>query len=89
MDLTNQRVVIMGGSSGIGLATARMLVDAGANVAITGRNQHKLNAAVAHLGERVSGAVVDATSLPHLHSFFHKYGPFQHLVIALSGSICN
>jgi len=39
-------------------------------------------------GERVTGGVVDATTLPHLRSFFHEYGPLQHLVIAVSGAEC-
>jgi NAD(P)-dependent dehydrogenase (short-subunit alcohol dehydrogenase family) len=86
MDLTNQRVLIMGGSSGIGLATAQMLVKDGAEVTITGRSQNKINAAIAQLGERASGAVVDATSIPHLQTFFREYGTFQHLVIAVSGA---
>ncbi|MBV9229341.1 MAG: SDR family oxidoreductase [Chloroflexi bacterium] len=86
MELTHQRVVIMGGSSGIGLATARMLVEAGAEVAITGRSQDKIDAAVAQLGEHATGAVVDATSLPDLRAFFQAYGPFLHLVIAVSGA---
>jgi NAD(P)-dependent dehydrogenase (short-subunit alcohol dehydrogenase family) len=86
MDLTNQRVVIMGGSSGIGLATAHMLVNAGAEVTITGRNQDKINAALAHLGERGHGSVIDATSIPQLQTFFREYGTFQHLLIAVSGA---
>jgi NAD(P)-dependent dehydrogenase (short-subunit alcohol dehydrogenase family) len=87
MDLTDQRIVLMGGSSGIGLATARMLVEAGAQVAITGRSQEKLNTALAQLGERATGAVVDATSLSDLRAFFKTSGPFQHLVIAVSGAV--
>jgi NAD(P)-dependent dehydrogenase (short-subunit alcohol dehydrogenase family) len=86
MDLTNQRVVIMGGSSGIGLAAAHMLVDAGAQVAITGRNQDKIDTAVAQLGKQASGFAVDCTSIPHIRTFFQEYGPFQHLVIAVSGA---
>jgi hypothetical protein len=45
-------------------------------------------AALAQWGERVTGGVVDATTLPHLRSFFHEYGPFQHLVIAVSSAEC-
>ncbi len=86
MDLTHQRIVIMGGSSGIGLATAQMLVDAGAQVAITGRSRDKIDTAVAQLGELATGVVVDATSLSALEAFFHEYGSFQHLVIAVSGA---
>lgn len=86
MELTDQCILVMGGSSGIGLATARMLVEAGADVTITGRSQDKINAAVARLGERVHDSVIDATSIPQLQSFFREYGTFQHPVIAVSGA---
>jgi len=86
MELTGQRVVIMGGSSGIGFATARMLIDAGAEVNITGRNQDKIDAAVSQLGERAHGSVVDATSISQVQTFFHEFGTFEHLVLAVSGA---
>lgn len=86
MELTDQRIVIMGGSSGIGLATARVLVEAGAEVMITGRSPDKIATAVAQLGERARGSAVDATSIPHLQTFFREYGAFSHLVIAVSGA---
>ncbi len=86
MELTGQRIVIMGGSSGIGLATARMLVEAGAEVTITGRNPDKINTAVTQLGKHARGSVVDATSIPQLQTFFREYGAFEHLVIAVSGA---
>jgi NAD(P)-dependent dehydrogenase (short-subunit alcohol dehydrogenase family) len=86
MELTGQRVVIMGGSSGIGLATAYMLVEAGAEVTITGRGQDKIKAALAQLGERAHGSVVDATSIPRLQTFFREHGTLDHLVIAVSGA---
>jgi NADPH:quinone reductase-like Zn-dependent oxidoreductase len=86
MNLANQRIVIMGGSSGIGLATARLLINAGAKVAITGCDQNKIETALVHLGEQATGAVIDATSSPQVRRFFHEYGPFHHLVIAVSGA---
>ena len=45
MNLSNATALVTGGSSGIGLAIARMLVDAGSRVAITGRNQARLSEA--------------------------------------------
>ena len=42
MSLKNKRVVIIGGSSGIGLATAKMAATAGAKVIIAGRTESKL-----------------------------------------------
>ena len=54
MKLTNQRVVILGGSSGIGLETARVLAEAGAKVVIAGRSLEKVNRALATLGGSVT-----------------------------------
>jgi NAD(P)-dependent dehydrogenase (short-subunit alcohol dehydrogenase family) len=50
-----KKVVIIGGTSGIGLSTAKMLVDGGARVLVTGRSQAGLDAARKELGQ---GAVV-------------------------------
>jgi NAD(P)-dependent dehydrogenase (short-subunit alcohol dehydrogenase family) len=85
MSLNGQKVIIMGGTSGIGLATARAAVAAGARVTITGRNAEKLNKALAEFTENVTGETVDATSLDALKSFYKRSGPFDHLVLALSG----
>ena len=63
-----------------------MLVDAGAKVAITGREQNKIETALAQLGEQATGTVVDATSPSQVRHFFHEYGAFHHLVIAVSGA---
>ena len=46
MNLKDATVLISGGSSGIGLATAKVLAEAGARVAITGRDRHRLDEAV-------------------------------------------
>ena len=54
MLLENKSVLITGGSSGIGLATARMMIAQGAKVAITGRDQAKLDAVAAELGSVVA-----------------------------------
>ena len=49
MTLEGQTVVVMGGSSGIGLATAQKAAQAGAKVVITGRDSARLSAALAQL----------------------------------------
>ena len=54
MLMQNKSVLITGGSSGIGLATARMMIAQGARVAITGRDQAKLDATAAELGSVVA-----------------------------------
>lgn len=61
--LTGKTALITGGSSGIGLASARMLRDQGARVAIVGQSQNRLDAAVADLGGDVLAIRADVTSL--------------------------
>src|SRR5689334_18150353 len=59
MRLQGKTALITGGSSGIGLATARLFVAEGARVAITGRNQPSLDAAVHELGPNALPIRVD------------------------------
>jgi NAD(P)-dependent dehydrogenase (short-subunit alcohol dehydrogenase family) len=58
-----KRIVITGGSSGFGLATAQLLVDAGARVLITGRTPATLDAAAEQLGPSAIAVRSDAASL--------------------------
>jgi NAD(P)-dependent dehydrogenase (short-subunit alcohol dehydrogenase family) len=60
---SDKKVVITGGSSGIGLATAKLLVDEGARVLITGRTQATLDAAREQLGNNAVAVLSDAASL--------------------------
>ena len=65
---SGKNVVITGGTSGIGFATARLLVDGGATVAVTGRSQSTLDDAVDRLGARASAVRGDVSSLSDLAS---------------------
>jgi len=85
MQLDNQTVVVMGGSSGVGLATVKRLAAAGARVIAVGRDQAKLESALAGLGERVSGEALDGGDRKALDRFFARLGRFDHLVLTLSG----
>ena len=51
-DLRGKVAIVTGGNGGIGLGMARGLADAGANIAVVGRNETKSAAAVADLGQR-------------------------------------
>ncbi|MFD8814894.1 SDR family oxidoreductase [Streptomyces sp. NPDC059627] len=75
------RVVIMGGTSGIGLAAARNLAADGAEVIVTGRDPEKLTAAkgIAAVAEQLDG-----TSEDDVTAFFDRIGAFDHLVLAFS-----
>ena len=55
MKLTGKKALITGGNSGIGLATARLFIAEGAQVAITGRDQKTLDEAIAELGSSARG----------------------------------
>ena len=59
--LQNKVVVVTGGNSSIGFATARELIEQGAKVVITGRNQETLEKAAGELG--ATGMVVDQRKL--------------------------
>ncbi len=61
MKLTKKKALITGGNSGIGLATARLFVAEGAQVAITGRDQKTLDEAIAELGSSARGYRADVT----------------------------
>ena len=64
--LAGKTAVVTGGSSGIGLETARQFVAQGARVMITGLDRERLAAAVRELGEGVTGSISDARSADDL-----------------------
>jgi len=68
-ELPGQIVVVIGGSSGIGLETARRARAEGANVVLTGRNRDRLERATAELSA-LSSAAFDATDPAALDRFF-------------------
>jgi NAD(P)-dependent dehydrogenase (short-subunit alcohol dehydrogenase family) len=63
MKLKGKTAVITGGNSGIGLATARLFVAEGARVAIVGRNQETLDAALQELGPEAIGFNADVSDI--------------------------
>ncbi|MBN9234753.1 MULTISPECIES: SDR family oxidoreductase [Phyllobacteriaceae] len=80
----NQHVIVIGGSSGIGLATAATLIERGYRVTIAGRDAAKLDAANRHLGGKASAIIADSTDAAALRALFDKVGPFDHLVTTVS-----
>ncbi len=77
----NQKIVIIGGSSGIGYATAKLISEMGANITIGGRNEEKLIAVTSELGTNVNYQVIDVTNELSIKNFFEKVGQFNHLFI--------
>src|SRR6201986_1112982 len=72
MKLTGNEALIKGGNSGIGLATARLFIAEGAEVAITGRDQKTLDEAVAELGSKAHGYRADVTVAEDRKKLFAK-----------------
>jgi NAD(P)-dependent dehydrogenase (short-subunit alcohol dehydrogenase family) len=68
--LEGKVAVITGGSSGIGLATARRFVEEGAHVVITGRREKELQEAAAAINTNVTAVVGDVSSLEDLDRLF-------------------
>ena len=84
-ELTKQTVVVLGGSAGIGLETARRARAEGADVVLTGRNNERLQRAAAELGARGTAAF-DATDPAALERFFADLpGPVDHVMLTGGG----
>lgn len=77
--MSKLRIVIIGGSSGMGLAAAKMLHLLGHEIVIASRSQEKLDHAVKTIGKAESH-VLDARDEKELSRFFGALGPFDHLV---------
>ncbi|WP_330646928.1 SDR family oxidoreductase (plasmid) [Thioclava litoralis] len=88
MTLAQKTVVVIGGTSGFGKATALSAAELGAKVTITGRDRAKLDAVIAEMGaagHAVSGAVLDAADPASISSFFDQIAQFDHLVSMAGG----
>jgi NAD(P)-dependent dehydrogenase (short-subunit alcohol dehydrogenase family) len=83
--MSSQHVAIIGGSSGIGLATAAHLLEKGYRVTITGRDAAKLQAATQSLNGELTTVAMDAADFTGLTEAFQAIGPLDHLVLALGG----
>jgi NAD(P)-dependent dehydrogenase (short-subunit alcohol dehydrogenase family) len=80
-----QTVVVIGGSAGIGLATARLARAEGADVILTGRDRERLENAAREVGAR-STAAFDATDPDRLGRFFADLpAPVDHVLLSGSG----
>jgi NAD(P)-dependent dehydrogenase (short-subunit alcohol dehydrogenase family) len=90
----SERVVVVGGTSGMGLATAELLLGRGYQVVVAGRSPQRLESALKQLGAGAgsatgadfSGHSVDATDEEQLGAFFAEVGPFDHLVVTLTAN---
>jgi NAD(P)-dependent dehydrogenase (short-subunit alcohol dehydrogenase family) len=86
MSLAQQRILIIGGSNGMGLAAARQLAALQAEVLIVGRSQEKLDKALSGIDGRIAGYVADFTDAGALNALFQRIGRIDHLVLAASAN---
>jgi len=84
MTMTNQRILIVGGSSGMGLAAARLLASMGAEVHIAARDPLKLEAAAATIAGKVAAHCVDFSDQASLARLATELARIDHLVLAAS-----
>jgi NAD(P)-dependent dehydrogenase (short-subunit alcohol dehydrogenase family) len=83
--LLGQTVVLIGGSAGIGLETARRARAEGANVVLTGRSPERLEGAAADVGAHHTAAF-DANDSDALHNFFQGLpSPIDHVLVTAGG----
>jgi NAD(P)-dependent dehydrogenase (short-subunit alcohol dehydrogenase family) len=84
--LKNRIAVVSGGSSGIGLATAKRFVEEGAYVFIAGRRQAEIDKAVAEIGSNVTGVRTDISKLDDLDRLYETVAKKGKIDVILAGA---
>ncbi|MEO4044101.1 SDR family oxidoreductase [Hoeflea sp. CAU 1731] len=82
MSLEGKKILIVGGSSGIGFGVAEASLAAGGNVAIASRSSEKLEKAASRLGGGASARVLDTADQPAVEAFFANSEPYDHVVVS-------
>ena len=87
MPLEGKRVMLLGGTAGIGLATARAAAAVGARVVVASSNPDNVAKALAELPAGAQGETVDLTREPEIKALFARLGAFDHLVYTAGESL--
>jgi NAD(P)-dependent dehydrogenase (short-subunit alcohol dehydrogenase family) len=85
--LQNKRVVILGGSSGIGLAVAEQAASQGAKIVIASSNPERVQKAVEAFGGNAEGHALDLLDEQAIETLFTKLGAFDHLVFTAGDTL--
>jgi NAD(P)-dependent dehydrogenase (short-subunit alcohol dehydrogenase family) len=85
--LHNKRVVILGGSSGIGLAVAEQAASQGAKLVIASSNAERVQKGIESLGGNAQGHTLDLSDEQAVETLFAKLGAFDHLVFTAGDSL--
>jgi len=87
MSLKNKRVLVIGGTSGIGLGVARAVAQRGGVPIVASRKQSSVDGALAQLPDGAGGAVVDLSDADALDRFAADVGEIDHLVFTAGESL--
>jgi NAD(P)-dependent dehydrogenase (short-subunit alcohol dehydrogenase family) len=87
MTLKDKRVVILGGTSGIGLATAQAAAQEGATLVVASSQQRSVDKALATLPGSTEGRTLDLLNEDAVRSLFDRIGAFDHLVFTAGESL--
>jgi NAD(P)-dependent dehydrogenase (short-subunit alcohol dehydrogenase family) len=85
--LDSQKIVVLGGTSGIGLATARLVAAEGATVVVASSDPERLDAALADLPANAEGYALDVRREEEIRDLFERIGPFDHLAYTAGESL--
>ena len=86
-DLQQKRVVVVGGSSGIGLAVAQQAATQGAKGVIVSSNAERVQKAVEFISGEAQGQAVNVSDEGAVSTFFAKLGSFDHLVFTAGAAL--
>lgn len=87
MTLQGRRIVVLGGSSGIGLAVAQAAAREGATVVIASSRRARVDEALNTLPEGTEGHALDLADEPAVRAVFERLGNFDHLVFTAGESL--
>jgi NAD(P)-dependent dehydrogenase (short-subunit alcohol dehydrogenase family) len=82
-----KRVLVLGGTSGIGLAVAEAAKTEGSDIVVVSSQQSRVDAALTLLGEGAEGYVANLSDETAVETLFGKMGPFDHLVYTAGDSV--
>jgi NAD(P)-dependent dehydrogenase (short-subunit alcohol dehydrogenase family) len=87
LTLKGKRILILGGTSGIGLADAEAAKAEGSDVVVVSSKQSRVDAALTLLGEGADGYVANLSDETVIATLFEKMGPFDHLIYTAGDAV--
>ncbi|MBS0351560.1 MAG: SDR family oxidoreductase [Proteobacteria bacterium] len=81
-DLSGKRIVVIGGTSGIGLGITKACKELGAHLIVARRSPEKLTSTQKELGKQIEIHCLDISQPGEIQSFFDKLDPFDHVAVS-------